>query len=84
MPDFMTFFSHCRVVSDRWIGSETELPVSFKHLILPEKNLPPTELLDLQPLPVNSPFFLKTCAKIRKLKMMNFIFVDYSIEKQHV
>ncbi|XP_065217022.1 U5 small nuclear ribonucleoprotein 200 kDa helicase [Planococcus citri] len=43
-----------RVVSDRWIGSETELPVSFKHLILPEKNLPPTELLDLQPLPITA------------------------------
>ena len=43
-----------RVVSDRWIGSETLLPVSFRHLILPEKNMPPTELLDLQPLPVTA------------------------------
>ncbi|XKL59609.1 hypothetical protein PGB90_000625 [Kerria lacca] len=43
-----------RVISDRWIGSETELPVSFKHLILPEKKLPPTELLDLQPLPITA------------------------------
>lgn len=41
-----------RAVSDRWLGSETLLPVSFLHLILPEKNPPPTELLDLQPLPV--------------------------------
>lgn len=40
-----------RIVSDRWIGAETQLPISFRHLILPEKNLPPTELLDLQPLP---------------------------------
>jgi len=39
-----------RIVSDRWIGSETVLPVSFRHLILPEKNMPPTELLDLQPI----------------------------------
>ena len=39
-----------RVISDRWIASETQLPVSFRHLILPEKNRPPTELLDLQPL----------------------------------
>ena len=39
-----------RIVSDRWIGSETVLPVSFRHLILPEKNVPPTELLDLQPI----------------------------------
>ncbi|XP_063632307.1 U5 small nuclear ribonucleoprotein 200 kDa helicase [Cydia splendana] len=43
-----------RVVSDRWIAAETQLPVSFQHLILPEKNLPPTELLDLQPLPVSA------------------------------
>lgn len=43
-----------RVVSDRWISSETQLPVSFRHLILPEKNLPPTELLDLQPLPITA------------------------------
>ncbi|KAG8231316.1 hypothetical protein J437_LFUL011140 [Ladona fulva] len=43
-----------RIVSDRWIGAETQLPVSFRHLILPEKNLPPTELLDLQPLPVTA------------------------------
>ncbi|XP_049883156.1 putative U5 small nuclear ribonucleoprotein 200 kDa helicase [Pectinophora gossypiella] len=43
-----------RVVSDRWIAAETQLPVSFRHLILPEKNLPPTELLDLQPLPISA------------------------------
>jgi len=43
-----------RVVSDRWIGSETQLAVSFRHLLLPEKYPPPTELLDLQPLPVSA------------------------------
>ncbi|KAG6465783.1 hypothetical protein O3G_MSEX015385, partial [Manduca sexta] len=37
-----------------WIAAETQLPVSFRHLILPEKNLPPTELLDLQPLPISA------------------------------
>ena len=41
-----------RVCSDRWLGSETVLPISFRHLILPEKQLPPTELLDLQALPI--------------------------------
>lgn len=41
-----------KVVSDRWLHSETTLPVSFRHLILPQKFPPPTELLDLQPLPV--------------------------------
>lgn len=43
-----------RVVSDKWLGSQTILPVSFRHLILPEKNPPATELLDLQPLPVTA------------------------------
>jgi pre-mRNA-splicing helicase BRR2 len=43
-----------RVVSDRWLGSQTILPVSFRHLILPEKYPPSTELLDLQPLPVTA------------------------------
>ncbi|XP_047979849.1 DExH-box ATP-dependent RNA helicase DExH12-like [Salvia hispanica] len=42
------------VVSDRWLGAQTVLPVSFRHLILPEKYPPPTELLDLQPLPVTA------------------------------
>lgn len=42
------------VVSDRWLGSQSVLPVSFRHLILPEKYPPPTELLDLQPLPVTA------------------------------
>jgi len=43
-----------RIISDRWIASETQLPVSFRHLVLPEKYPPPTELLDLQPLPVTA------------------------------
>lgn len=43
-----------KVISDRWIGAETQLPVSFRHLILPERYPPATELLDLQPLPVSA------------------------------
>ncbi|ORY79259.1 Sec63 Brl domain-domain-containing protein [Leucosporidium creatinivorum] len=42
------------VVSDRWLHSETRLPISFKHLILPDKFPPPTTLLDLQPLPISA------------------------------
>lgn len=38
------------VISDRWLHAETRLPISFKHLILPEKFPQPTPLLDLQPL----------------------------------
>jgi pre-mRNA-splicing helicase BRR2 len=41
-----------RVLSDRWLHSETSLPISFHNLILPAKFPPPTELLELQPLPV--------------------------------
>jgi len=39
-----------RVISDRWIHSESILPLSFSNMILPAKFSPPTELLDLQPL----------------------------------
>ncbi|CAH9084541.1 unnamed protein product [Cuscuta europaea] len=46
------YFIH--VISDRWLGSHAVLPVSFRHLMLPEKYPPPTELLDLQPLPVTA------------------------------
>lgn len=42
-----------RVYSDRWLGSESVLPLSFRNLILPAKYPPPTELLDLQPLSVS-------------------------------
>ncbi|XP_074602133.1 U5 small nuclear ribonucleoprotein l(3)72Ab [Brevipalpus obovatus] len=44
---------YVRVVSDRWIGSSTLIPISFQNSILPEKHPPPTELLDLQPVPVS-------------------------------
>jgi len=39
-----------KVVSDRWINSEAILPISFRHLMLPEKFPPHVELLDLPPL----------------------------------
>lgn len=42
------------VISDRWLHAETRLPISFKHLILPEKFPPPTPLLELQPLPLSA------------------------------
>jgi pre-mRNA-splicing helicase BRR2 len=62
-----------RIVSDRWLGSETVLPVSFRHLILPEKYPPPTELLDLQPLPIsalNNPQFEEIFTK-RGIRFFN-------------
>ena len=42
------------VISDILIPSETQLPVSFRHLILPMTYPPPMELLDLKPLPVTA------------------------------
>ncbi|XP_065194378.1 activating signal cointegrator 1 complex subunit 3-like [Sycon ciliatum] len=47
-----------RVISDRWLGAQSVIALSFKHLILPERHAPHTDLLDLQPLPktaINNP-----------------------------
>ncbi|CAL6302530.1 unnamed protein product [Bathycoccus prasinos] len=46
-----------RVTSDAWLGGDTVIPVSFKHLLLPEKFAAPTELLDLQPIPIREAQF---------------------------
>jgi pre-mRNA-splicing helicase BRR2 len=43
-----------RVMSNRWLHSETLLPIPFARLTLPEKFPPPRELLDLTPLPVGA------------------------------
>ncbi|KAF2118345.1 pre-mRNA splicing helicase-like protein [Lophiotrema nucula] len=42
------------VVSDRWMGAETRLAVSFQKLILPAKFPPHTPILELQPLPISA------------------------------
>ena len=58
-------FYFIRLVSDRWLLSDTLRPVSFRHLVLPEKNLPLSELQDREPLPVSACTFgeelLKKC-----------------------
>ena len=43
-----------RAISDKWIGSESSCAISFKHLILPERHPPHTDLLDLRPLPLTA------------------------------
>ena len=43
-----------RVVSDRWLGAESVVALSFQHLILPELHPPHTRLLDLHPLPLSA------------------------------
>ncbi|GAB6024989.1 activating signal cointegrator 1 complex subunit [Chamberlinius hualienensis] len=40
--------------SDRWLGASYTCPVSFHSLVLPDKYLPHTDLLDLEPLPVTA------------------------------
>lgn len=42
------------VVSDRWMASESKIPVSFHNLLLPDKFPPHTTLLDLQELPLSA------------------------------
>ncbi|XP_063225665.1 activating signal cointegrator 1 complex subunit 3 [Bacillus rossius redtenbacheri] len=44
---------YVRAISGKWLGSETVLPLTFQHLILPESHPPHTDLLELQPLPVS-------------------------------
>jgi hypothetical protein len=43
-----------RCVSDLWLGSETVIPMSFRHLLLPDTHPPHTDLLNLTPLPVTA------------------------------
>ncbi|OAD58452.1 Activating signal cointegrator 1 complex subunit 3 [Eufriesea mexicana] len=43
-----------RATSDRWLGCENMLPLTFHNLILPEVYPPYTDLLNLQPLPVKA------------------------------
>ena len=38
---------YVRVISDRWLGSEMTFPISFQHLILPEKHPPHTGLFSV-------------------------------------
>ncbi|CAH2095219.1 unnamed protein product [Euphydryas editha] len=45
---------YIRATSERWLGSESVLPLTFQHLILPETHPPHTDLLELQPLPVTA------------------------------
>ncbi|KAK1135499.1 hypothetical protein K0M31_000088 [Melipona bicolor] len=43
-----------KATSDRWLGCENMLPLTFHDLILPEMYPPYTKLLELQPLPVKA------------------------------
>lgn len=45
---------YIRVSNENWLGTNVWIPLSFKHLVLPEHHPPLTELLPLQPLPVQA------------------------------
>ncbi|CAL4069160.1 unnamed protein product, partial [Meganyctiphanes norvegica] len=45
---------YVRAISDKWLGCESSCVMSFKHLILPERHPPHTDLLNLEPLPVSA------------------------------
>lgn len=45
---------YVRAASDRWLGSDNTITMSFKHLILPELHPPHTTLLDLTPIPITA------------------------------
>ncbi|KAJ5101298.1 hypothetical protein NUU61_003520 [Penicillium alfredii] len=45
---------YVRLISDRWLGAETVSPISFQHLIRPDTESVYTDLLNLQPLPVDA------------------------------
>jgi activating signal cointegrator complex subunit 3 len=42
---------YVRTMSDRWVGCESTITVSFQHLILPDQKPPHTNLLDIHPVP---------------------------------
>ncbi|CAF1149002.1 unnamed protein product [Adineta ricciae] len=45
---------YVRAISDKWLGSDTTTIISFQNLILPDRHMPHTELLDLDPLPITA------------------------------
>lgn len=59
-----------KVISDRWITTNSSLPLSFRNILLPQKFSPPTEILDLQPLPASQ---LPPLAKNLKISYLNQI-----------
>mmetsp|Transcript_35097 Transcript_35097/g.59441 ORF Transcript_35097/g.59441 Transcript_35097/m.59441 type:complete len:2046 (+) Transcript_35097:92-6229(+) len=59
-----------RVISDRWLGSETTVAVSFKGLVLPTQYPPDTKLLRVDPLPVSA-LFNPTAEKLYSFQHFN-------------
>ena len=53
-PDHIPSYYLIHYDSDKWLGCEQEAAISCQNLILPEKFLPFTKLLDLNPLPLSA------------------------------
>lgn len=64
-----------KVISDRWLNSETQIPISFKQLILPSKFPACTQLHDMQLIPLNhfSESRIKGFLKSRSIEKLNSI-----------
>ena len=54
IPDPRPSFYIIRAISDRWLGSESEISISLDNLLLPGENFQPTKLLELTPLPISA------------------------------
>ncbi|EGR33236.1 hypothetical protein IMG5_058560, partial [Ichthyophthirius multifiliis] len=63
---------YIKVISDRWIQSETTIPLSFKNLILPQQFSAPTKLLEFQLMPVNQLQFNEGEQALRALGIYQF------------
>ncbi|KAF9508446.1 hypothetical protein BS47DRAFT_1416628 [Hydnum rufescens UP504] len=75
---------------NHWLHKETWLPISFKHLIPPEKFPPTTPLLSLQPLPLavlhNKEFEVLYSRKLQPFnKIQTQVFQAlYNLDDQHL
>ncbi|TIA91902.1 hypothetical protein E3P81_01822 [Wallemia ichthyophaga] len=67
-PDFITL----RSASERWLGSEDLVSVSFEDLIMPASPSPPTEIIDLPFLPVSGLSNLKLEQALNSIGIRNF------------
>ena len=60
-----------KVISDRWVACEAQLPISLRNLIMPEKFPPHTDLLDLQLSPISTLKWPQAEALLEKYSHLN-------------
>ena len=59
-----------RIVSDRWMVADTLRPISFKHLVLPAKSLPFTEIADMEPVSISAVAEAQSLPHISELNLV--------------